>query len=70
MAYYPQPCDSYFVESQDRYQQRLRDERRESARLEKQQRQIAIAEELSQKVSNEYRHDVLQHMEMMEVRHV
>lgn len=68
MAYYPYPCDSYFVESHEKDQLRLRNEWRESDRQAKQQVQIAIAEQLSQQVSDEYRHDVLQHMERMEVR--
>lgn len=68
MAYYQQPCDSYFVESHDDHESRFRDEMREHERLAKRQTQIGIAEELSQLASYEYRDDILKQMEKMEVR--
>jgi len=68
MAYYAQPCDSYFVESHEDNARRYRDEWREHDRQAKQHVQIAIAEDLSVGLSSEYRDDVQQHMEKMEVR--
>ena len=67
MAYSEGPCDSYFIEPQDGRRQSYRDALRERERHVKQQTQLAIAEELSQLVSNEYCADVLAHMETMEV---
>ena len=68
MAYYQQPCDSYFVENHDDHEKRLREEMRERENFGKRQTQLAIAEELSQLASYEYRDDVLSHMEHMEVK--
>ena len=67
MACYPQPCDSYFVESHDDRERSLRDEIREHERQAKRQVQVAIAEHLSDLASHEYRDDHLRHMEQMEV---
>ncbi|KAL9130671.1 MAG: hypothetical protein Q9217_001198 [Psora testacea] len=67
MAYYPQPCDSYFVESHDGRERRFRDEMREQERQAKRQVQAAIAEQLSDIASHEYRDDHLRKMEEMEV---
>ena len=67
MAYYVQPCDSYFVESHESQERIIRDGVRERERLRKQHTQAAIAEELSLLASDEYRDDILQHMERMEV---
>ena len=69
MAYYQQPCDSYFVESHDNREKRIRDELREREKHAKIHTQLAIAEELSQLASYEYRDDILLQMENMEVRH-
>ena len=68
MAYYPNRCDSYFVESHEDQEKRFREELRERDRRQKWQTQLAIAEDLSQQTSCEYRDDVLQHMELMEVK--
>ena len=54
MAYYKQPCDSYFVESHDDHVKR--------------QTQLAIAEDLSQLAIYEYGDCIQQHMEDMEVK--
>ena len=67
MAYYAQPCDSYFVESHESQERIIRDGIRERERLRKHHTQAAIAEELSLLASDEYRDDILQHMERMEV---
>lgn len=67
MAYCPQSYDDYFVESCDDRGRSFRG----NVRLEEQQRkreiQFAIAEDLSQLASEEYRDDILSHMEKMEV---
>ena len=68
MAYYQQTCDSYFVENHDDKEMRFREEMRERENFDKRQTQLAIAEELSQLASYEYRDDVLSHMEDMEVK--
>lgn len=68
MAYYRQPCDSYFVENHDDRERRFREEVREHERFAKRQKQLAIAEKLSRLASCELREDILEHMEDMEVR--
>lgn len=68
MAYYAQPCESYFVESHDSRERLVREGIRERERQKKQQTQAAIAEELSVLTSDEYRDDVQLHMESMEVK--
>lgn len=68
MAYYAQPCESYFVESHDSRERLVREGTRERERQKKQQTQAAIAEELSVLTSDEYRDDVQLHMESMEVK--
>lgn len=68
MAYYAQSCNSYFMESHEDNARRYRDEWREQDRQAKHHVQMAIAEDLSVGVSSEYRDDVHQHMEKMEVR--
>lgn len=68
MAYYHNQCDSYFVESHEDQEKRFRDGLRERERRQKWETQLAIAEDLSQLTSCEYRDDVLQHMETMEVK--
>ena len=68
MAYYPHQCDSYFVESHDDRERRFRDDIREQERQAKRQMQVAIAEQLSDIASQEYREDHLRQMEQMEVK--
>ena len=68
MAYYHNQCDSYFVESHEDQEKGFRDGLRERERRQKWETQLAIAEDLSQLTSCEYRDDVLQHMETMEVK--
>lgn len=68
MAYYQNQCDSYFVESHEGEENRFLEQLRERDRRQKWQTQLEIAEELSQLTSCEYRDDVLQHMETMEVK--
>ena len=67
MAYYPQQCDSYFVECDGDRGRRYRDLIREEERQAKRSVQVAIAEHLSNVDSNEYRSDHLRAMEKMEV---
>lgn len=67
MACYRQPCESYFVETQDDVERRYRDGIREQQRRVNRQRQLNIAEELSATTSAEYRQDVIAHTEKMEV---
>lgn len=68
MAYQSRPqCDTYFVESHDDRARAFREDLRERERLMKRQTQLAIAQELSDLTSAEYREDILQHMEKMEV---
>ena len=67
MAYCHQSYDDYFVEPCDDRGRSFRG----NVKLEEQQRkreiQFAIAEDLSQLASEEYRDDILIHMEKMEV---
>lgn len=69
MAYCHQSYDDYFVEPCDDRGRSFPGD----VRLEEQQRkreiQFAIAEDLSQLASEEYRDDILIHMEKMEVSH-
>lgn len=68
MAYQLRPtCDSYFVENHDDRAKAVRDEMRERERFVHKQTQKAIAEDLSDLVSEEYGPEVLEHMERMEV---
>ena len=68
MAFYPNQCESYFVESHEDQELRFREELRERDRRQKWETQLAIAEDLSQLTSREFGDDVLQHMETMEVK--
>lgn len=68
MEYYRQSCNSYFVESHDDREKRFRDELRERELHAKRETQLAIAEELSELASYEYRDDILEHMGRMEVK--
>ena len=67
MAYYHQQCDTYFVESSDPSQYELEENTRALERHFKKQRQLALAEELSELAQDEYQDDHLRHMEVMEV---
>ena len=67
MAYYPQQCDSYFVDCDGDRGRRYRDLLREEERQAKRSVQVAIAEHLSNIDSKEYRSDHLRAMEEMEV---
>lgn len=68
MAYSARPvCDSYFVESHDDSARALRAEIREHENVVKKQTQMAMADDLSDLISQEYGAEVLQHMERMEV---
>lgn len=58
-----QPCDSYFVETDDSTSDRLHYEA-----IIKRQRQDRIGELLSQQARQEYMADIIQHMATMEVR--
>ena len=68
MAYYPQPCDSYFIESYDERGRFYRDEMRDRERQAKRQKQNAIADQLSSIATQEFREDHLRQMEMLEVK--
>lgn len=67
MAYFHRPCESYFIESHDDHVRSYEAERRERKRQTDLYTQSAIATELSQLVSEDYREDIVQHMEKMEV---
>lgn len=67
MAYFHRPCESYFVETHDDHVRSYEAERRERKRQADLYTQSAIATELSQLVSEDYREDIIQHMEKMEV---
>lgn len=63
MPHQQQPCDSYFVETDDTASDRLHYEA-----IIKRQRQDRIGEQLSQQARQEYMADIIQHMGTMEVR--
>lgn len=67
MAYYHQSCDSYFVESQEDHERMFREKYRKGEQQRNRDIQRSIADELSQLASEEYREDILKHMEKMEV---
>lgn len=64
MPHQQQPCDTYFVESDDNVS-----DRRHYEAIIKRQRQERIGEQLSHDVRREYMADIVQHMATMEVRH-
>ena len=68
MASHQATCDSYFVESHDDPGRIFRQDAKERERHVKRQTQLFIAEQMSRMASEEYREDVLKHMEKMEVR--
>jgi predicted Ser/Thr protein kinase len=76
MSYHPainmgphQPCDSYFVETQDSTALISDEERRQYESIIKRQRQERIADELSLEVRSQYLDEIVDHMGVMEVRH-
>ena len=64
MAYYPEPCDSYFVESHGGHGRFYRDTFEEG----KWQKQEDIGRGLSRLASDDYRNDIVHHMAKMEVK--
>lgn len=66
MAY--QPCDSYFVESDDSSLFGGRPDAREYAKIIKRRRQDLMANELSRQAVEDYLEDIMAHMSQMEVR--
>lgn len=70
MAYYSRPCESYFVESHEDHERLFREKCVQEHEHRNREVQFAIAEELSQLASEEYRDDILTHMEKMEVKNL
>lgn len=68
MASFRQTCDSFFAESYDDAGRIQRARALEQTKYFKQERQMAIAEQLSELAKAEYQEDLLSHMEQMEVR--
>lgn len=68
MASYRPICDSFFEESYDDAGRIQRAHALEQIKCFKRERQIAIAEDLSELAKAEYQDDFLSHMEQMEVR--
>jgi cation transport regulator ChaC len=66
MNYQHQPCDTYFVESDDGVYA-SRTDNREFAKIIARQRQELMANELSRQVCDEYLGDIVMHMKRMEV---
>ena len=64
MAYHPQPCDTFFVESSDGYTQRSS---QDYVKLIGQRKQEAMANELSRQACDTYVEDIIAHMKHMEV---
>lgn len=64
-----QPCDSYFVESQDTGVFAARADTREyNKKMFARERQELMANELSRQVAEDYLEDVMKHMSQMEVK--
>ncbi len=61
-------CDTFFTDSDDDGIYAIRAEERERARAVARMRQRALGEELSKVTADEYQDDILEHMELMEVR--
>jgi pyruvate formate-lyase activating enzyme-like uncharacterized protein len=64
-----QPCDSYFVETDDTTVVISTAERLQYESIIKRQRQERIADELSLEVRAQYLPEIVEHMAEMEVRH-
>ena len=64
MAYQPQPCDTYFVESQDSYEHHVN---QDYIKLVGRRKQEAMADELSRQACDTYLEDIVDHMRNMEV---
>lgn len=67
MAFYRQPCESYFVEDHEESQRRIRQIQREQQKIVNRQKQQDIADELNRQASSEYGLDILRTMERLEV---
>ncbi|KAI9879523.1 MAG: hypothetical protein M1830_008316 [Pleopsidium flavum] len=63
---YQQPCDSYFVETDNLDVFAVRAEEKERANFIARERQLAIGEELSSQAKEEYQEEILTHLEQME----
>lgn len=68
MAFYPPICDSFFEESYDDADRIQRARAFGQLKVLNRERQIALAEGLSELAKAEYQEDFLSHMEQMEVR--
>lgn len=68
MASFRPTCDSFFEEFYDDAGRLQRARALEQDKCFKRERQMAIAEELSELAKAEYQEDLLSHMEQMEVR--
>lgn len=67
MAYRSEPCDTYFVESDDPYPQRAT---LDYIKMMGRRRQEAMANELSRQASETYMDDIIKHMHQMEVNNI
>ena len=65
MAYHPQPCDTFFVESSDGYTQRSS---QDYIKMIGRRKQEAMANELSRQACDTYGEDIHAHMVQMEVK--
>ena len=65
---YSRPQADYFVESYDTRGHMIQQNERQKAYVNRQRQQI-IAEELSELEKQEYREDIVAHMEQLEVKH-
>ena len=66
MAYQYQTCESFFIDADHREMAR-KENAKAYEKHQKEQRQIAMAQELSQLENDEYGLDILNHMEEQEV---
>ena len=64
MAYRSQPCDTYFVESQDSYTNVIN---QDYIKMVGRRKQEAMADELSRQACDSYLEDIINHMKNMEV---
>jgi len=61
-----QPCETYFVESQDSQGYNPRSTQEQIKEIGR-RRQLAMADELSRQACESYMEDIIEHMEHMEV---
>lgn len=61
-----QPCDSFFVETEDASMYQGRPDSREYAKMVRRQRQELMANELSKQAVDDYLEDIMRHMRQME----